>query len=61
MSIVEETTQIKSSKVAAKGKKVPEDNEEEERPAEKKSSSDPSKKVAFVSLSIRSETRLTSS
>ena len=51
MSLVEETTLVKSSeKVASKATKSKKDtgDEEEERPVERKSSSDPSKKIAFV-------------
>jgi hypothetical protein len=51
MSLVEETTLVKSSeKVAGKANKSKKEtgDEEEERPVERKSSSDPSKKIAFV-------------
>jgi hypothetical protein len=51
MSLVEETTLVKSGeKAASKATKSKKDvgDEEEERPLEKKSSSDPSKKIAFV-------------
>jgi hypothetical protein len=55
MSIVEETTQIKSterasSKAPSKSKKAAEEDTEEERPVERKSSSDPSKRIALVSF-----------
>jgi hypothetical protein len=51
MSLVEETTLVKASeKAASKANKSKKDvgDEEEERPVEKKSSSDPTKKIAFV-------------
>ena len=51
MSLVEETTLVKlNEKFASKATKSKKDtgDEEEERPIEKKSSSDPSKRIAFV-------------
>ena len=51
MSLVEETTLVKASeKAASKATKSKKDtgDEEDERPVEKKSSSDPTKKIAFV-------------
>jgi len=51
MSLVEETTLVKSGeKATGKATKSKKDtgDEEDERPVEKKSSSDPSKKIAFV-------------
>jgi hypothetical protein len=52
MSMVEESTLVKASEKptskAIKSKKDVGDNEEEERPVERKSSSDPTKKIAFV-------------
>jgi hypothetical protein len=56
MSLVEETTLVKSGeKAASKATKSKKDvgDEEEERPVERKSSSDPTKKIAFVRTAAR--------
>jgi len=59
MSLVEETTLVKvGEKAASKATKSKKDtgDEEEERPVERKSSSDPTKKIAFVRPASRSMT-----
>jgi len=57
MSLVEETTLVKAGeKAASKATKSKKDagDEEEERPVDRKSSSDPTKKIAFVCPASRS-------